>query len=239
MSEQAQFTAVASARERLLKRKVSAVYNVHLKRLVGLGIALPLLVLLSPVLVIISFLVVLDSGFPVFYRGERGGLGGEPFRIYKFRTMVRDAERLGGGTTALADPRITRVGAFLRKTKLDEFPQLINIIRGDMCFVGPRPELTRYTEQYEGDERYILLVRPGITDFSSIEYIRLDQVVGASDADAVYEREVLAHKNQLRIKYVEQMSPMTDLRLFAATLVKALGGMLRVVANKGVASGDN
>lgn len=212
--------------QRLL-RKVSGTYNIRAKRVIGLALAVPLLVVLSPVLAAISVAIVLDSGFPVLYRGERSGLHGEPFRIFKFRTMVRNAEQLGGGTTALGDPRITRVGAILRKTKLDEFPQLINVIRGDMCFVGPRPELVRYTSQYSGLEKYILEVRPGITDFSSIQYINLDEVVGSEKADDVYEREVLQRKNQLRIQYVEQMSPATDLRLFVTTVIRAVQRVLR------------
>jgi len=213
--------------EHRLERKVSGLYNVFWKPVIGLIIALPLLVVLSPVLAVIALAVAVDSGFPVFYRGERGGFNGKPFRIYKFRTMVPNADQIGGGTTALADPRITRVGGLLRKTKLDEFPQLFNIIRGEMCFVGPRPELPRYTQQYTGLETYIPRVRPGITDFSSIEFINLAEVVGADDADAAYEREVLKRKNRLRIKYVEQMSPLTDLRLFVITVFHAVRGVLR------------
>ncbi len=222
-----------------LRRKTSGAYNLTVKPIIGRLLAIPLLLVLSPLLVVISLAVVVDSGFPVFYRGERGGWRGNPFRIYKFRTMVRDADRIGGGTTALSDPRITRVGALLRKTKLDEFPQLINIIRGDMCFVGPRPELLRYTSQYAGLEEFIKQVRPGVTDFSSIEYINLDEVVGGEDADAVYEREVLRHKNELRIKYVAEMSPLTDLRLFAVTVARATKGFARHLRGRRLADGDH
>lgn len=227
-----------SAGERVLERQVSGLYNTVLKPTIGFILAVPALVLLSPVLGLISVAIVIDSGRPIIYKGERGGLRGKPFRIYKFRTMVRDAENLGGGTTALADPRITRVGALLRRTKMDEFPQLINIIRGEMCFVGPRPELLRYTSQYSGLEEYILRVRPGITDFSSVEYINLDQIVGGEDADAVYERDVLRHKNQLRIKYVAQMSPVTDLRLFAVTVTHAFRGFFSHLLRRGESRGD-
>ena len=233
MSESVHLSSQLSDRDVLLEKRAGGVYNKHIKPLIGRGIAVPLLVVLSPVFAVVSAAIIVDSGLPVFYRGQRGGLGGRPFRIFKFRTMVADADKIGGGTTALDDPRITRVGGFLRKTKMDEFPQLLNIIRGEMCFVGPRPELLRYTSQYSGPERYIVRVRPGITDFSSIEFINLDEVVGEADADAVYERNVLQRKNQLRIKYVEQMSPTTDLRLFTSTVGRAfekffrqlLGGM--------------
>lgn len=228
-----------SAVQRRLERQVGGAYNTAGKRVIGLIIAVPLVVLVSPVLAVIAVAVLLDSGFPVFYRGERGGFRGNSFRIFKFRTMVRNADQLGGGTTALGDPRITKVGGLLRKTKLDEFPQLLNIIRGEMCFVGPRPELLRYTSQYSGLEEFILQVRPGITDFSSIEFISLDQVVGGDDADAVYERDVLQRKNELRIRYVAEMSPRTDLRLFAVTAVHALKGIIRHVAARGRSHGNH
>lgn len=214
----------------LLDTQVNGSYNTFGKTLIGRALAIPLTILLSPVLAVISVAVVVDSGLPVLYRAQRGGFRGRPFKIMKFRTMVKDADKIGGGTTALGDPRITRVGRFLRKTKLDEFPQLLNILKGDMCFIGPRPELTHYTEKYSGNERYILEVRPGITDFSSIEFINLDEVVGTEDADEVYEREVLSRKNALRLKYVAEMSPFTDARIFTATVIRAVGGVLRQLA---------
>lgn len=215
-----------------LRRQVSSPYNAVVKPVVGLLLALPLLVLLAPLMAVIAIAIVVDSGLPVLYRGERGGFQGKPFQILKFRTMVRDAELVGGGTTALGDSRITRVGRILRKMKMDEFPQLLNVIRGEMCFIGPRPELIRYTSRYEGLNEYILKVRPGITDFSSIRYISLDEVVGSDDADEVYEREVLPSKNQLRVHYVAQMSPLTDLRLFVETVWRAVRGFCRTIARE-------
>lgn len=216
-------TDVVPVSEARLRSQVEGLYNLHFKRVLGLLGAIPLLVGLSPFLLLVSIAIVADSGFPILYRGLRDGFRGHPFYILKFRTMVRDAEEVGGGTTALGDPRITRIGRLLRRTKLDEFPQLVNIIRGEMCFVGPRPELLKYTAQYSGLERYILRVRPGITDFSSIEFIELDGIVGEVDADGVYERQVLHRKNKLRIKYVERMSPSTDTRLFITTVARAFG----------------
>jgi len=225
--------------DRLLQRQVSGTYNRFVKPIVGTAIALPLVLLLSPLLLAIGVAVVIDSGFPVLYRGERGGFRNRPFRILKFRTMVPNAELIGGGTTALGDARVTRVGRLLRKTKLDEFPQLINILKGEMCFVGPRPELIRYTSTYTGYEKYILQVRPGITDFSSIEYMDLAQVVGAEDADAAYERDVLRRKNQLRVQYIEQMSPLTDFRLFISTAARAVVGLAAHVPGRKDHHGDN
>ena len=198
-------------------------YNRYLKRVLGFVLALVLFLVLWPVYLIVAIAVVIDDGFPVFYRPLRGGYRNRPFRIFKFRTMVRNADRIGGGTTALNDPRITRVGNILRKTKLDEIPQIFNILGGSMSFIGPRPELLKYVERYEGDEKLILSVRPGITDFSSVEFINLDEIVGAANADEMYERHVLKKKNALRIKYAREVSFSTDCKLFFNTV----GGVLR------------
>ena len=194
------------------------IYNRVYKRIIGFCLAIILLMILSPVYVVIAAAVVMESGFPVFYRPERGGYRGKPFKIYKFRSMVKDADKIGGGTTALNDPRITKVGNFLRKTKLDEIPQIINIIKGEMSFIGPRPELLKYTEQYTGVEKLILEVRPGITDYSSLKFINLDEIVGDMDADEMYEKFVLKQKNQLRIKYAATVSFQTDSGLFVRTI---------------------
>lgn len=218
--------------EGLLRRQIQGRYNRKVKPALSLALAAPLLVLLSPVFAGVSIAVVLDSGRPVFYRAERGGFNGHPFRIFKFRTMVRNAETQGGGTTAMNDSRITRLGGFLRKTKLDEIPQLLNILRGEMCFVGPRPELLKYTERYQGPERFILDVRPGITDFSSLEFIDLASVVGADDADSVYEQAVLRRKNALRLEYVAQMSLATDARIFALTVARTIQQAFKTLAGR-------
>jgi lipopolysaccharide/colanic/teichoic acid biosynthesis glycosyltransferase len=194
------------------------------QRLVDLLVCLFAVPFLLPIMAVIAILIKLDSEGPVFYLGERTGLGGRPFRIIKFRTMVQNAEKIGGGTTALHDPRVTRVGQYLRRFKLDELPQIFNVIKGEMSLVGPRPELPQYTALYQGDERLILTVRPGITDYSSIEFSTLDEVVGEQDADAVYEAKVLARKNQLRVQYVKERTFVGDLviilRTFACLLKK-------------------
>jgi len=132
--------------------------------------------------------------------------------------MVKNADKIGGGTTALNDNRITKTGRILRKTKLDETANLINILNGTMSFIGPRPELIQYTDKYKGREREILMVRPGVTDFSSMEFINLDEIVGAENADQMYEKYVLKKKNQLRIKYAENVSFMTDMIIFFSTV---------------------
>ena len=197
-------------------------YNVYLKRWLGCLLAIVLIMVLWPIFCIISLSIMLEDGLPVFYRPSRGGFHNKSFRIFKFRTMVKNADQIGGGTTALNDPRITKIGNILRKTKLDEIPQLFNIISGSMCFIGPRPELLRYTDQYEGEEKLILSVRPGITDFSSIEFINLDELVGQENAEEMYEKYVLNKKNQLRIRYAKEVSFTTDIKLFSLTLWRVI-----------------
>jgi lipopolysaccharide/colanic/teichoic acid biosynthesis glycosyltransferase len=181
------------------------------------------LVLLSPILVTIAILIKLSSPGDVFYRGVRAGLNGTAFRIYKFRTMVQDAEKLGGPSTALNDPRLTQIGRFLRNHKLDELPQLINILNGEMSFVGPRPQVERYTKLYQGDEKLILTVRPGLTDYASVHFINLDEILGDGDVDEKYIREVEPYKNVLRVKYVKERSFLVDLKIIVWTLLKMLG----------------
>lgn len=201
-----------------MKKGYQGFYNLYAKRWIGFLLALVLMICLLPFYLIIGAAVAIESGFPVFYRPQRGGYKNKPFRIFKFRSMVKNADKIGGGTTALNDPRITKVGNFLRKTKLDETPQLFNILAGTMSFIGPRPELLRYVEQYEGDEKLILEVRPGITDFSSIEFINLDELVGSGNADEMYEKYVLKRKNELRVKYAREVSFAVDCRLFFNTV---------------------
>ncbi len=197
-------------------------YNRKIKRCLDLGLSVIGLTMAIPLYLVIAVAIVSDTGFPVFYRPLRGGYQGKPFRICKFRTMVQDADKIGGGTTALNDSRITRVGHILRKTKLDETANLLNILSGTMSFIGPRPELLQYTDRYQGREKEILMVRPGVTDFSSLEFINLDEIVGPGNADEMYEKHVLKRKNRLRVRYAETVSFQTDAYLFAATLWKVL-----------------
>ena len=198
------------------------IYNRFIKRGIGFFVALPFFVIALPIYLIISIAIIAEDGRPVFYRPLRGGYKNKPFRIFKFRTMVKNADKIGGGTTAMHDPRITKVGGFLRKTKLDETANLINIILGTMSFIGPRPELLQYTEKYEEDEKVIMEVRPGVTDYSSVEFINLDEIVGSGNADEMYEKYVLKKKNALRIKYAETVSFGTDCKIFFTTIWKVL-----------------
>lgn len=193
-------------------------YNRVVKRLLDIFISGIALLILWPFYLIIGLLIAVEDGFPVFYRASRGGYRGRTFKICKFRSMVKNAEQIGGGTTALHDPRITKIGNFLRKTKLDEIPQLGQVFLGKMSLIGPRPELLKYVDQYEGEELDILQVRPGITDFSSVEFINLDEIVGGENADEVYEKVVLKKKNALRIKYAHSVSFCTDVKILFRTM---------------------
>lgn len=216
------------------QQKIGAdgIYNRYVKRVLDLILALILAIVLLPFYFLIGLAVVIDTGFPVFYRAQRGGYRDLPFRIFKYRSMVKNADQIGGGTTALHDSRITRVGNFLRKTKLDEIPQLFNIIKGDMSFIGPRPELLRYTSRYSGEEELIHRVRPGITDYSSIEFINLDEIVGGENADEMYEKYVLQRKNELRVQYARTVSFTTDAKLLVITVRDVLKKAFRFIFRK-------
>lgn len=213
------------------KHAYQSIYNIYIKRVLDILISGMILLVIWPLFLLISIAIVLESGFPVFYRAERGGYQEKPFRICKFRSMVKNADQIGGGTTALHDSRITKVGNILRKTKMDEIPQLLQVFTGDMSLIGPRPELLQYTQQYTGEEKLILQVRPGITDYSSIEFINLDEIVGGENADEMYEKYVLKKKNQLRIQYAKTVSFHTDAMLFLKTaylvLQKAYGFVVK------------
>jgi lipopolysaccharide/colanic/teichoic acid biosynthesis glycosyltransferase len=178
------------------------------------------LFLLSPLLITIAVIIKIGGpGRPIFYRGIRTGRYGRPFKIYKFRTMIVNAEKVGGPSTALNDPRLTSVGRLLRKYKLDELPQLINILRGEMSFVGPRPQVEQYTRLYSGEEEVILSVRPGLTDYASIKFVNLDEILGDEEVDERYFREIEPEKNKLRIKYVKECSLRVDLSILCRTVV--------------------
>jgi len=199
----------------------------HLKRAFDVLVAALGLLALAPVLLFLSLLVKLSSPGPVFYRGVRAGRYGRPFRIFKFRSMVADGETRGGTTTGKDDPRITAVGRILRKYKLDELPQLLNLLLGDMSLVGPRPEVLEYANQYSAEQRRILNVRPGITDLACLEFSDLQECLGADDPDRAYRERILPRKNQLRLKYVDERDFWMDLTILAKTTWLVLRKLLR------------
>ncbi len=193
-----------------------------LKRLFDIIFCLIAFPFLLPLFAVIGLVIKLDSPGSVFYRGQRTGLNGKPFRIFKFRTMIADAERKGGPSTALNDHRLTNSGRFLRKYKIDELPQFINVLKGEMSIVGPRPQVERYTKLYDEEEQTILSLRPGLTDFASIKFVNLDQILGDESVDEKYLKEIEPIKNKLRIKYVKDHSFWVDLKIIFMTLVQLL-----------------
>lgn len=185
-----------------------------------LASALGLLVL-APFLFLVAVAIKLDSTGPVFFRQERVGQRGRVFRIHKFRTMVTDAERRGLQITVGADARVTRVGAFLRRYKLDELPQLIDVAMGNMSMVGPRPEVPRYVALYPDDARRIVQsVRPGITDLASIEFKAENDILGhAEDPHRAYVEEILPIKLRYYVDYVQGRSFWGDIKIILRTLL--------------------
>jgi lipopolysaccharide/colanic/teichoic acid biosynthesis glycosyltransferase len=191
-----------------------------MKRAFDMVIAFLGLLCLSPLLLPVALLIKLDSPGPAMFKQRRVGRGFRPFVIYKFRTMVHDAPRKGSAITYSADPRITRVGRILRKTKIDELPQLINVLQGTMSLVGPRPEVPRYVELFRADYAEILRVLPGITDLASIKYRHEAEFLGGfENPEETYVRQVLPEKIKLAKEYVRQSSFLFDIRLILKTLV--------------------
>ena len=194
-----------------------------LKRLMDVVISGGALLVIWPVLLAIAAAIKIDDPGPVFYRQVRVGKDGKEFRIYKFRTMVVDADKKGLQITVGRDNRITRVGALLRKTKLDELAQLINVFTGEMSFVGPRPEVPKYVNMYTPYQRQVLLVRPGITDYASIAYRNENDLLeGAEDPERMYIEKIMPDKIELNMKYLREISPIADIRLILSTIVAVI-----------------
>jgi len=193
------------------------------KRVFDLVFAMAGLVLLSPVLAVVAIVIRLSSPGATFYRGVRVGRYGKSFRILKFRTMVVNAEALGGSCTSADDRRITSVGRWLRKYKLDELPQLFNVLRGDMSFVGPRPEVQEYTDLFNEEERQILSIRPGITDWATLSNSDEEAVLtGNSDPERTYLEQIRPQKIRLQLKYVREGNLCVDFRILLATVILVL-----------------
>ena len=194
-----------------------------IKRIFDFTTAIIALTIFSPIFLAVALMIRKDSQGPIFYRGERTGQHGKPFRIYKFRTMIPDADKIGGPSTALNDPRLTKTGKFLRKYKFDELPQLLNILRGEMSFVGPRPQVEFYTRRYSGDELLILKVKPGLTDYASVLFINLDEILGDDNVDKKYANEIEPQKNNLRIQYAKNHNFWVDMKIIFMTCLRIFG----------------
>lgn len=188
------------------------------------------LVILSPLFLLISLLIWIDSGNPIFYKGERVGLNGKKFNILKFRTMVQNAEKIGASSTSEEDPRLTRIGKILRKYKLDEFPQLINILKGEMSFVGPRPEVVKFVNLYTEEEKKILKVKPGITDWASLKFDNEGEIIkksGIKDYDEAYAKLIRPEKINLQLKYADNHSFWIDIEIIFKTIFKLIATRLK------------
>jgi len=190
------------------------------KRFFDIAAASSGLLLFSPLLLWIAWRIRQEGDDNVFYRGVRVGLHGRPFQIFKFRTMVINADKIGGPSTSDDDPRITRIGRWLRKYKLDELPQLINVMKGDMSIVGPRPEVKRYTDLFTEEEKIILSIRPGITDWASIWNADEGAILaGAEDSEQAYMELIRPTKLKLQMKYVRERSFLVDIKIIFLTIM--------------------
>lgn len=195
-----------------------------MKRIFDILVSFVGLVILSPLFIVLAIVIVSDSKGPVFFKQTRVGRNGVPFKIYKFRTMIEDAEAKGMQLTVGDDSRITNVGTFLRKTKIDELPQLINVFKGEMSFVGPRPEVPKYVELYTEDQRQVLMVRPGITDLASIECRNESDLLAMIDSpEKVYIEEVMPRKIELNKEYIRTISLAFDIRIIIRTIMAIFG----------------
>jgi len=196
-----------------------------IKRLFDLVIALPLLILVSPILLVIAVLIKLNSKGPIFFLQQRVGLNGADFFIYKFRTMQIGADKMGLLTVGGRDPRVTSVGYFLRKYKLDELPQLINVVNGTMSLVGPRTEVRKYVDLYNSDQRMVLNAKPGITDYSSIEYADENNLLASSEnPERTYIDEIMPAKLKLNMKYIAEQGVITDIKIIFSTVMRVIRG---------------
>lgn len=198
-------------------------FNILIKRLFDFLVSFIGIIILSPILIIIAISIKIDSRGKVLFLQKRVGQHGKIFNIYKFRTMVTDAEKLGKQITVGKDKRITRVGSFLRKYKLDELPQLFNVLKGEMSFVGPRPEVPNYVRLYNEMEKKVLSVKPGITDFASIKYRNENEILGkVSNPEEYYINVIMKNKLELNLRYIDKNNIFLDIKIILETLLKCL-----------------
>lgn len=190
-----------------------------LKRVFDILVSFIMILALSPIILILSVLIIVDSGFPVFFRQERMGKDGKIFRIFKFRTMKNNTAT-ADGITLYNDKRITKIGAFLRKYRLDEIPQLFNIIKGEMSFVGPRPDLPKYYMVDDYGYKSILLVRPGVTGEATLKFKDEDKILSTSEnPEKIYTEEIFPQKVRLNIDYIKRISILYDLKIMIDTFL--------------------
>jgi lipopolysaccharide/colanic/teichoic acid biosynthesis glycosyltransferase len=196
-----------------------------MKRIFDILLSLIVLIILMPVFLILALVIIIDSPGGPFYKQERIGKDGEPFLLLKFRSMNPFADKRGKLTVGTRDPRITRMGRFIRKFKLDEFPQLINVIKGEMSIVGPRPEVAKYVDVYTSEQKKVLTVRPGLTDYASLKYFDENELLAkAEDPQKEYIEVIMPAKLKLNLEYIEKKSLTTDLKIIFKTFWRIVGG---------------
>jgi lipopolysaccharide/colanic/teichoic acid biosynthesis glycosyltransferase len=194
-----------------------------LKRLFDILFSLLGLVLLFPIFIMISILILIDDGLPIFYKQTRIGKNFKPFTLLKFRSMFQDKTSDSLITIGNRDERITKSGYFIRKYKIDELPQLINVLFGNMSIVGPRPEVKKYVDLYDVQQQHILSIKPGITDYASIVYSNENELLAKSqEPEKTYIQEVMPHKLSLNLKYLNEQSLITDIKIIFRTLKKII-----------------
>jgi lipopolysaccharide/colanic/teichoic acid biosynthesis glycosyltransferase len=194
-----------------------------LKRLFDIIFSLIVLLTLLPIFIVVAVLIIVDSKGGIFFKQIRVGKNNVDFSLFKFRTMTVGSDKKGQITIGNKDSRITKVGSILRKYKLDEFPQLINILNGEMSIVGPRPEVRKYVELYTKEQLNVLSVKPGLTDYASLEYINESEILGNSeDPNQTYINEIMPLKLKLNLKYISKISFITDLSLIFKTIIRIL-----------------
>jgi len=192
-----------------------------MKRIFDLLFSFLGLVILSPFLLVIAILIVIDSKGDIFYLQQRVGKDNKDYNIFKFRTMRPNSDKQGLLTVGAKDSRITKIGVFLRKYKIDELPQLINVLIGNMSFVGPRPEVRKYVDLYNSEQKKVLTVKPGITDYASIEYSNENELLARSEnPEKTYIEEIMPAKLELNLKYIKEASLLTDIKIIFKTFAK-------------------
>ncbi len=192
-----------------------------MKRLFDIFFSFWGLFFILPFFILISLLIILDSKGGIFYQQVRVGKNQKDFKLLKFRTMKPASDKAGLLTVGSKDSRITKIGYYLRKLKIDELPQLINVLKGDMSIVGPRPEVRKYTNLYSGEQQKVLLIKPGITDYASIDYIDENRLLGESkNPEKTYIEEIMPKKLELNLKYINEIGIITDFKIIFKTIAK-------------------
>lgn len=193
------------------------------KRIFDLALSIPSLIILSPLFLLTAILIKIETPGPIVFSQERVGRGGRIFKLYKLRTMVKEASKMGSSITSANDPRITKIGKLLRKFKIDEMLQIVNVVKGDMSVIGPRPEMKKYTDMFKDDYREILKIKPGMTDYALIAFRDEEEILSKfNDIEEGYIKEVLPEKIKLYRKYAEEIGPLTDIKIFFMTIWKIL-----------------